>query len=135
MLPDVLGALQGELDTLGLGDVAPHLRMTGCPNGCARPYTAELGIVGRTKRGYDVYVGGNVAGTRLAELLERDVPIDQLATWLRPVLERFRDDAAPGEGFGDWCARRGIDELRALLPPVEPRRGRRAPPPSSTPSR
>ena len=69
---------QGPLDAEGLGDLPLQVNVTGCPNGCARPYTAEVGIVGRTKTGYDVYVGGAVGGDRLAERARRDVPLGRV---------------------------------------------------------
>jgi sulfite reductase (ferredoxin) len=106
--PGVVDTLQKELAATGLRGLPLRLNMTGCPNGCARPYTAEIGIVGRTKKGYDVYVGGSVAGTRLADRLAVDVKLDQLGDTLRPVFERYRDEANPGEGFGDFCDRLGV---------------------------
>jgi sulfite reductase (ferredoxin) len=112
-LPAVLGHLEGALAEVGLSDLAPHVRMTGCPNGCARPYTAEIGIVGRGKRSYDIHVGGHVAGTRLNGIFAENVPPDHLAEVLRPLLEHYRDARWPDEGFGDFCAREGVDELRA----------------------
>ena len=63
--------------------------MTGCPNGCARPYNAEIGIVGRTKKTYDVYVGGSPTGDRLAERIRADVPLDQIPAVLAPVFARY----------------------------------------------
>jgi sulfite reductase (ferredoxin) len=74
ILPDVLTAVSTALDAAGVGDVAPHIRMTGCPNGCARPYTAELGIVGRGKTSYDIHVGGDAAGTRMNEVFAENIP-------------------------------------------------------------
>jgi sulfite reductase (ferredoxin) len=112
-LPGVLASLGATLAEVGLGDLAPHVRMTGCPNGCARPYTAEIGIVGRGKRSYDIHVGGHVAGTRLNGVFAENVPPDHLAEVLRPLLEHYRLAGGPGEGFGDFCAREGVDELRA----------------------
>ena len=74
--------------------------MTGCPNGCARPYTAEIGIVGRTKKTYDVYVGGSASGDRLATLVRADVPLDQIAAVVAPLFEQLR------QGAGDRIVRR-----------------------------
>ena len=90
-----------------------RLNMTGCPNGCSRPYAAELGIVGRTKRTYDVHVGGSPGGDRLARRLRSDVPFDEIPELLRVVLDRFaRTD---GPSFGDW-AWEHFDEIDAVLP-------------------
>src|SRR3989449_10718688 len=64
-LPGVIDELEGELERLGLADVRLTVRMTGCPNGCARPYTADLAFVGRSADKYTIFVGGSVLGTRL----------------------------------------------------------------------
>ncbi len=155
VLPDVIDHLEKLLADTGNTGLPLRVNMTGCPNGCARPYGAELGIVGRTKKNYDIYVGGNEQGDRLAELLRADVPLTDVPELLRPLLERFTaervDDVAdastekctesnaeranPGifrggdghVGFGDWCAGHELAELQALLPaPTGRRRGPRA---------
>ena len=93
VLPELVTELEKVLADTGNGDAAVRLNMTGCPNGCARPYTAEIGIVGRTKTTYDVYVGGSPAGDRLAERIRADVPLDQLPAVLAPrppALRRHR---------------------------------------------
>ena len=89
VLPDLVAELEKVLADTGTGDVPIRLNMTGCPNGCARPYTAEIGIVGRTKKGYDIYVGGSPTGERLGERIRTDVPLDQIAAMLAPVLARY----------------------------------------------
>ena len=99
--------------------------MTGCPNGCARPYTAEIGIVGRTKTTYDVYVGGSASGERLAERIRADVPLDQIPAVLAPVLARYAATHEP-QGFGDWSAGVGAETIATWLPePVVRRRSAR----------
>ncbi|MEP4649701.1 MAG: NADPH-dependent assimilatory sulfite reductase hemoprotein subunit, partial [Ilumatobacter sp.] len=75
VLPDVVDRLEKVLADTGNTGLPLRLNMTGCPNGCSRPYAAELGIVGRTKRGYDIFVGGSPAGDRLARSLRADVPL------------------------------------------------------------
>ena len=82
--------LEKVLADAGTATQPIRLNMTGCPNGCARPYTAEIGIVGRTKKGYDVYVGGSAAGDRLAERIRTDVPLDQIAATLAPGARPLR---------------------------------------------
>jgi sulfite reductase (ferredoxin) len=114
-LPGVLVELRSELDGLALGDLDLHVRMTGCPNGCARPYTAELGLVGRGKRSYDIHLGGEPVGVRLNALFAENVPRDELIGVLRPVLAAYRDERRAGERFGDWCHRVGVAALRARL--------------------
>jgi sulfite reductase (ferredoxin) len=115
VLPDVLDELHAELVALDLGDLDLHTRMTGCPNGCARPYTAEIGLVGRGKHSYDIHLGGEPVGVRLNEVFAENVPRDQLVPVLRPVLVDYRDTRDAGERFGDWCARIGVGNLRAQL--------------------
>jgi sulfite reductase (ferredoxin) len=105
VLPKTIEAVQSALDAAGLSALPVHLRMTGCPNGCARPYTAELGIIGRTKTGYDIHLGGSIAGTRLNQPFATGVKLQDLPKVLGPVLDRYRVEALAGEGFGDFCFR------------------------------
>jgi sulfite reductase (ferredoxin) len=121
VLPELTGLLDGLLVDRGLGDVRIETRMTGCPNGCARPYVAELGVVGRTKTAYDVFIGGDAAGTRLAQLLIESVPFTKLGDVLAPLLDRFASDRFDGEAFGDWADRVGVVELAADLPRMSDR--------------
>jgi sulfite reductase (ferredoxin) len=118
-LPGVVSQLEQELAGMGLAQVPLAVRMTGCPNGCARPYTADLAFVGRSLGKYQVYVGGNLEGNRLAELYADLVPLDAIAGVLRPLLERFRDERLPGERFGDFWDRTGLVPLASATP--EPR--------------
>ena len=121
VLPELVTELEKVFADTGNGDAAVRLNMTGCPNGCARPYTAEIGIVGRTKTTYDVYVGGSPAGDRLAERIRADVPLDQLPAVLAPVLQRY---AGTDAAFGDWAAAAGTEAIATWLPePVVRRRG------------
>jgi sulfite reductase beta subunit-like hemoprotein len=104
-LPGVLDSLQEVFDDVGLGDTTPTVRMTGCPNGCARPYVAEIGLVGDAVDRYQVWLGGDAAGTRLAKPVAERVRRDQLPDLLRPLLERYRADRHDGEALGDFVAR------------------------------
>jgi sulfite reductase (NADPH) hemoprotein beta-component len=81
------------------------IRMTGCPNGCARPYMAEIGFVGKSPGLYQIWLGGNVAGTRLNRLYREAVKDTEIINELRPLLVRYRQERQPGERFGDWCVR------------------------------
>ena len=126
VLPDLVTQLEKVLADTGTGDAPIRLNMTGCPNGCARPYTAEIGIVGRTKTTYDVYVGGSPTGERLAERIRADVPLDQIPAVLAPVLARYADQAGGSESFGDWSAAAGTAAIATWLPePVVRRRAGR----------
>ena len=114
IMPDVIREIDALLTDLGLEDApVPHVRMTGCPNGCARPYSAEVGLVGRSLNSYAVYLGGSPVGTRLASEYLDNVPREQLAPTLRPLLEHYRDERQERESFGDFCDRVGFDALRA----------------------
>jgi sulfite reductase (ferredoxin) len=107
----VIDDLQAEFDAAGVGDAVPTVRMTGCPNGCARPYVAEIGLVGDSVDRYQLWLGGDSAGTRLATAVAEGVHRTDLTDLLRPVLGRYHDERSDGEAFGDWVARAGITQL------------------------
>lgn len=115
VLPAVLGQIEGALADAGLPNEPIVFRMTGCPNGCARPYVAEVALVGRSLDKYVLYLGGDVAGTRIARPFQDLLPLAQVGPTLRPLFARFRDERRPGEGFGDYCDRVGFDYLRAAI--------------------
>lgn len=116
VLPEVVELLDNLLMARGLHDVRIETRMTGCPNGCSRPYVAELGIVGRTKTRYDIWLGGDPSGTRLARQAIEGVPLRKLDDVLGPMLDRYRRSRLDGEAFGDWCHRIGVETVREGLP-------------------
>jgi len=124
VLPQLVGAIDKSLADVGVGGAAIRLNMTGCPNGCSRPYTAEIGIVGRTKTTYDVYVGGSVGGERLAERLRADVALADIPALLSPVFAGYATDGLQGETFGDYCNRVGTEQLISILPTPMVRRRR-----------
>lgn len=103
----------GELERLGFGDEAIKIRMAGCPNACSRTPVAEMSFVGRSKELYHLYVGGNAEGTRLAALYEEDVPSQELASRAARLLQAYWCHCWPGERFGDFCHRVGVEQLRA----------------------
>ena len=119
-LPAFLNSFTQLLDRLSLSHLDIETRMTGCPNGCARPYLGEIGLVGRSKRSYDVYLGADRAGNRLGELYATDVATDGLVDALEPIVLLYAEHARDGEEFGDFCHRWGIENLRRLAP--QPRR-------------
>lgn len=104
-LDDVVNLVQGELDATGLKKRPLQLRMTGCPNGCARPAVAEVGIVGRTKNTYDLFLGGGPRGDRLALLHQEKIKLEDLPSVLRPLLDRWKTEGLAGEAFGDFYVR------------------------------
>jgi len=105
LMPDVVNAFEAELARLGMRDVPITLRMTGCPNGCARPYTADIAFVGKAPDVYNVYVGGGLPGDRMADLYADAVPTDQLVSTMRPLLEAWVRDRRDDEGLGDYYQR------------------------------
>jgi sulfite reductase (ferredoxin) len=104
-LPLIVDQIQGELTNSGLGKRRLQLRMTGCPNGCARPAVAEVGIVGRTKSTYDLYLGGGLRGDRLATLYQEKLKLEDIPEVMRPLLERWKNEGIDDESFGDFFTR------------------------------
>jgi len=104
-LPGLLEKIEGLLAELGLADEEIIIRMTGCPNGCARPYMAEIGFVGKAPGKYNLYLGGNAGTTRLNREYRASVKSDDILNELRPPLTRWKNERLPGERFGDFCSR------------------------------
>lgn len=104
-LPDLLTQVELLLSEMRLQDEEIIVRMTGCPNGCARPYTAELAFVGKAPNKYQIYLGGNEGGTRMNRLYKDSVKMDDMMAELRPVFLKFFQERQAGERFGDFCAR------------------------------
>jgi sulfite reductase (NADPH) hemoprotein beta-component len=104
-MPDLLARLEKLLTILGLDEQEIIVRMTGCPNGCARPYMAEIGLVGRAPNKYQLYLGGNESCTRLNRLYKENVLGTSLIDELRPLFERYTCERIGRERFGDFCAR------------------------------
>src|SRR5262249_36856612 len=115
VLPGIVDQLEAELTRLGLEREKIGIRITGCPNGCVRPYQSDIGIVGRSGDKYTVFVGGNVLGTRLNFLLKDLVPSGEIVPLLKPLLARFKADRRADEGFGDYCRRIGEDTARRVV--------------------
>jgi sulfite reductase (ferredoxin) len=111
-LPGLMREIEALVADLGLGDERISYRMTGCPNGCVRPYLGDVGFVGTTLGKYDVLLGGDFAGTRLNRLYAANVPLPEIPGLLLEPLRAFREERSTGEGFGDWCERIGVDALR-----------------------
>jgi sulfite reductase (ferredoxin) len=120
-LPGIIDRLEGELKRLGLVEEKVSVRMTGCPNGCARPYQADIGLVGRSGDKYTIFVGGHVLGHRLNFMLKDLVSLADIVPTLVPLLEHFRTERRGGETFGDYCYRLGAEILRQYLPSPVPK--------------
>lgn len=113
-LPDLVTQLEAELAAVGLEDEAITIRMTGCPNGCARPYIAEIGLVGKAPGRYNLYLGAGFAGERLGAAVLDNADEAEIVATLVPLFKRFAEEREPGEHFGDYLIRAGIvREVRA----------------------
>jgi sulfite reductase (ferredoxin) len=104
-LPALLGAIRTEWRAAGLSDGVPTIRMTGCPNSCARPTLGEIGIIGVSLDTYHVYVGGSAASTRLNHVYREKVRGEEIAGVLSELFRSYATERNPGEGFGDFCER------------------------------
>lgn len=113
-LPSLLDTLEGLLHEQGLCDEEISVRVTGCPNGCARPYMAEIGFVGKSPGRYQLWLGGDRQGTRLNSVYRETVKTEEIADTLRPVFARYARERQPGEDFGDWTHRAGL--VTAFVP-------------------
>ena len=113
-LPGLIRQISELLAELGLQEERISFRMSGCPNGCSRPYLGDVGFVGTTLGKYDVMLAGDFDGTRLNRLYAPNVPIAEIPALLRPIFTEFRSGRKPGEGFGDWVERTGFEALREL---------------------
>jgi len=111
-LPGVLQRIRNLLDQVGLKDEHFVIRMTGCPNGCARPYLAELGFVGQSFEAYQLWLGADPHQTRLAQVYMEKMSIHDLEVTLEPLLVMFKQQRQRHESFGDFCHRIGFDQLR-----------------------
>ena len=111
-LPSLIRQLAALLEELGLAEDRISFRMSGCPNGCSRPYLGDVGFVGTTLGKYDVMLGGDFDGTRLNRLFAPNVPIGEIPSLLRPIFESFGARREHGEGFGEWVDRVGFDAVR-----------------------
>jgi sulfite reductase (NADPH) hemoprotein beta-component len=110
-LPGLIDRIEKVCGDLGLSGEEIIIRSTGCPNGCARPYMAELAFVGKAPGRYQVWLGGNAAGTRLNRLWKDVVKDPDMENELRPVLARFVKERHANERFGDWCDRVFLKEV------------------------
>lgn len=113
-LPDVIDQVERDVAELGLSNEIFTIRMTGCPNGCARPYVADIGLVGRSLGKYTIFLGGNPEGTRLNTQYQDLIPAAEVPVVIRQVLQVYRQTRQDGERVGDWANRVGIDLIREL---------------------
>lgn len=107
-LPSLIDKFEQIMDEAGLSDDAIVVRMTGCPNGCARPYLAEIGFVGKALGRYNLYLGGNPSGERLNKLYRENIDEATILEELTSLLQRYAEEREPDEPFGDFVIRAGI---------------------------
>jgi sulfite reductase (NADPH) hemoprotein beta-component len=110
MLPGLIDRIEKLCGEVGLAGQEIIIRSTGCPNGCARPYMAEIAFVGKAPGRYQVWLGGDSAGTRLNRVWKDVVKDADIENELRPVLTRYAKERNAGERFGDWCDRVFLNE-------------------------
>lgn len=110
-LPGLMDQLEVELAKLGLDREEFTIRMTGCPNGCARPYNPDIGLVGKAKNRYTMYLGGRLLGNRLGFIYKDLVPDTEVVSEIVKVMSLFKASRMEGESFGDFCHRVGKEEL------------------------
>jgi len=110
-MPEFLGNMRALLDKLDLGQEQIMMRMTGCPNGCARPYMAELALVGDGPDMYQVWTGGSPVLTHVAEPYASKVKWDNMDATIEPLLVFWKQERTAGEAFGDFCHRVGVEKL------------------------
>ncbi|HEX3034142.1 MAG TPA: NADPH-dependent assimilatory sulfite reductase hemoprotein subunit [Thermodesulfobacteriota bacterium] len=103
-----------ELEKRGYGDNGIKIRMSGCPNACSRPPVAEIGIMGTSPEKYNLYVGGSFTGTRLNQLYGELVDANDLADRIGELIDIHRLNKKPGESFGDFCNRLGVEQLKEI---------------------
>lgn len=113
VMPQLLDSIEAEMARVGLAGERIAIHMTGCPNGCARPYSPEIGLVGKTLGKYTIFVGGNATGTRLGFIYKDLVPFDEIVPSLSPLLARYKADRQNGESLGDFCHRLGKEAIAA----------------------
>ncbi len=115
LLPEIIDQLESTLAGLGLASEPISVRMTGCPNGCARPYQSEIGLVGRSGEKFTVFVGGDSFGRRMNVELKDLVPKGEIVPLLGKVFAAFKAGRSNSESFGAYCDRVGIETLRGLV--------------------
>jgi sulfite reductase (NADPH) hemoprotein beta-component len=107
-LPDLVTQLEAEVEAAGLRDDAIVIRMTGCPNGCGRPFLAEIGFVGKAPGKYNMYLGAAFNGSRMNALYKPSVAAADIVPQVRPLLQQYAKERLPGERFGDFTIRVGL---------------------------
>ena len=119
-LPSIIDELEEPLAKMGLSAERFTIRMTGCPNGCARPYNADIALVGKAKNKYTLFAGGGWLGNRLNFVYKNLVPDDIVVEEIIGIFAAFRANRTEGESLGEFCTRVGAQDL-AVLAEVAPK--------------
>jgi sulfite reductase (ferredoxin) len=115
VIPSILERIRALLTKVGLEDEHFVVRMTGCPNGCARPYMAELGFVGSSPESYQIWLGGSPDQTRLAKAIEEKLHVKDFEAFLEPIFVYFKQKRQLSESFGNFCDRVGLESIRQFV--------------------
>jgi sulfite reductase (ferredoxin) len=115
VIPSILERIRALLTKVGLEDEHLVVRMTGCPNGCARPYMAELGFVGSSPESYQIWLGGSPDQTRLAKAIEEKLHVKDFEAFLEPIFVYFKQKRQLSESFGNFCDRVGLESIRQFV--------------------
>ncbi|OLL22452.1 Sulfite reductase [NADPH] hemoprotein beta-component [Neolecta irregularis DAH-3] len=107
-LPLLVSKVENILEEEGLRHDSIVMRMTGCPNGCARPWVAEIAFVGKAPDTYNMYLGGGYYGQRLNKLFKASISEEQILESLKPLIKKYATERKYGERFGDWTIRAGV---------------------------
>ncbi|WP_336787878.1 assimilatory sulfite reductase (NADPH) hemoprotein subunit [Paenibacillus sp. MMO-177] len=106
-LPSLIDRLEPILANAGLADQEINIRMTGCPNGCARPALGEISFIGKSPGKYNMYMGAGFAGDRLSKMYKENIGEDEIIDTLTPIINRYAAERNKGENFGDFVIRAG----------------------------
>ena len=113
-LPTLMEKIEPMLEEYGLRDEEIVIRMTGCPNGCARPFLAEIAFVGKAPGKYNLYLGGGFAGNRLNKMYKENIGEAEILDSLKPIFAQYSKERREGEHFGDFVIRAGyVKEVRS----------------------
>ncbi|MBW7453943.1 sulfite reductase, partial [Paenibacillus sepulcri] len=107
-LPSLIDKMEPMLEEAGLRDEEIVIRMTGCPNGCARPMLAEIAFIGKAPGKYNMYLGGGFTGNRLNKLYKENIGEDEILGTLQPIVTQYAKERQRGEHFGDFVIRAGF---------------------------
>ena len=109
-LPSLISKLENSLEKYGLLKDEIVIRMTGCPNGCGRPYLAEIGLIGKSPGYYNLYLGGSFNGSRLNRLYRETISEKEILDELDPIFKEYAETREPGEKLGDFVLRKKMVE-------------------------